>query len=180
MHVDLSTARVIVTGGGSGLGRAYCLDLARSGVGGLLINDADRESALKVASEVRALLPRRGPEAAAARPRKTVVGTNAARVGADETEMESIVADCIRQLGGPPTGVVNNAGVLRDVAFRNQSKAQWQQVYEVHLLGVRELCRRCWPHFLQQGYGKIVNVSSMNGVCGAHGQTNYASTVLRM
>ncbi|CAD7943266.1 unnamed protein product [Amoebophrya sp. A120] len=100
---DLSTARVIVTGAGAGLGRAYCLDLANAGVGGLLVNDINGKNAEAVASEIRILSP------------KTKVGVNTSSIapesGGAPDGAAKIVEDCMRYLGGPPTGLVNNAGV---------------------------------------------------------------------
>lgn len=153
----------IITGAGAGLGRAYALDLARAGFGGLLLNDGNRAAATAVAAEIAKLFPR------------TKTATNASLIGADEGTANRIVEDCISQLGKNPTVLVNNAGVLRDVTFAKQSKQQWDDIFAIHVTGTRNLCKAVWPIFRQQKYGRIVNVSSISGVQGFFGQTNYSA-----
>lgn len=70
---------------------------------------------------------------------------------------------------------VNNAGVLRDATFQRQSAEDWSIIQELHLYGQRHMCKAVWSRFRDQGYGRIVNISSINGVRGAFGQTNYSA-----
>ena len=71
--------------------------------------------------------------------------------------------------------LVNNAGVLRDSSFNRMTEAQWSFVYSIHLRAVFSLCKACWPIMKDQGYGKIVNISSTTGLYGNYGQANYAA-----
>merc|ERR1719291_1020458 len=71
--------------------------------------------------------------------------------------------------------IVNNAGILQDVGFRKQTDDQWSVIQEIHLYGQRNMCKAAWDHFNKQEYGRIINVASINGVLGAHGQTNYSA-----
>ncbi|CAD7928705.1 unnamed protein product [Amoebophrya sp. A25] len=172
--IEAGDFRAVVTGGGSGLGRAYCLDLAAAGFGHILINDADSANAHAVAKEVEAIFA--SSSSGNSKKTKPRVAVTPGRIGEESQSCEEqILRDCVSHFGGPPTAVVNNAGILRDAAFKNQSEAQWSDIYRVHLSGMRNLTRLLWPHFLEQKFGKIVNISSMNGVCGAFGQSNYAA-----
>merc|ERR1712187_774268 len=71
--------------------------------------------------------------------------------------------------------IVNNAGILRDKSFAKQTDEQWALVQEVHLFGQRNICKAAWPHMVEKGYGRIVNIGSINGMRGSFGQTNYSA-----
>jgi len=71
--------------------------------------------------------------------------------------------------------IVNNAGILQDVGFKKQTEKQWSIIQEIHLYGQRNMVKAAWDKFMEQGYGRVVNVASINGVLGAHGQTNYSA-----
>jgi NAD(P)-dependent dehydrogenase (short-subunit alcohol dehydrogenase family) len=71
--------------------------------------------------------------------------------------------------------IVNNAGILRDTSFVKQTPEQWDIVLKVHLYGTRNICKAAWPLMNKQKYGRIVNVTSVNGLYGQFGQSNYSS-----
>merc|ERR1711862_373802 len=85
-----------------------------------------------------------------------------------------IVKSAVDQLGGVHI-LVNNAGILQDVGFRKQSDKQWSIIQEIHLYGQRNMIKAAWDRFYDQGFGRIVNISSINGILGAHGQSNYSA-----
>jgi hypothetical protein len=70
--------------------------------------------------------------------------------------------------------LINNAGILRDKAFKNMTKDDWDLIVKVHLNGVFACSKAAWPYMLQQKYGRIINVSSPAGLYGAFGQVNYS------
>src|SRR5690606_29951907 len=72
--------------------------------------------------------------------------------------------------------LVNNAGITRDSAFRNLSVEDWNTVINTNLGGTFNSCRLLFPDMVKNGYGRIINISSMNGLSGQHGQANYAAT----
>ncbi|MUV37697.1 3-oxoacyl-[acyl-carrier-protein] reductase [Lentibacillus sp. JNUCC-1] len=72
--------------------------------------------------------------------------------------------------------LVNNAGITRDAMFRKMTPEQFQQVLEVNLTGVFNCTQAVLPAMLDQGKGKIISTSSVSGVYGNVGQTNYAAT----
>ncbi len=76
---------------------------------------------------------------------------------------------------GPISVLVNNAGITRDNAFRNLSVEDWQAVINTNLGGVFNLSRLVFPEMVKAGYGRIINISSVNGLCGMYGQANYTA-----
>ncbi|PJD91346.1 MAG: beta-ketoacyl-ACP reductase [Legionella sp.] len=72
--------------------------------------------------------------------------------------------------------LVNNAGVTQDCSLRKMTPQQWQQVIDANLTSVFNMTRNVLPIMLEQGYGRIVNISSINGRKGQFGQCNYAAT----
>lgn len=66
-------------------------------------------------------------------------------------------------------------GVLRDRSFAKQTQEEWDLVYAVHLHGTRNVCKAAWPLFRKQKYGRVVNITSINAVIGAPGQSNYSA-----
>jgi len=71
--------------------------------------------------------------------------------------------------------LVNNAGILRDVGFKKQTDEQWSIIQEIHLYGQRNMIKAVWEMFNEQKYGRVVNITSINGIMGAHGQSNYSA-----
>lgn len=87
-------------------------------------------------------------------------------------------ASVIRRIESEHGGVdvlVNAAGITRDTTLRKMSQEQWHSVLTVNLDGVFNLCRNVIDGMCTRGYGRIVNISSVNGQTGQFGQTNYAA-----
>lgn len=74
--------------------------------------------------------------------------------------------------------LINNAGVLRDISFKNMTDADWDIITAVHLAGAYNTTSAAWPYFVKQKYGRIINTTSVAGLYGNFGQTNYASAKL--
>lgn len=70
--------------------------------------------------------------------------------------------------------LINNAGILRDVSFKNMKQADWDLIYKVHVLGAYKCARAAWPHFRKQKYGRLISTASAAGLFGSFGQTNYS------
>lgn len=148
----------VVTGAGGGLGRSHALLFAERGAK-VLVNDLNGADA--VVDTIRAS----GGVAAA----NTDSVTDGARI-----------VNAALDAFGKIDIVVNNAGILRDVAFHNMSEKEWTDIYEVHLLGAFRLTRAAWPHLRTQGFGRIVNTSSAAGIYGNFGQVNYSTMKLAL
>ena len=157
-----------VTGAGGGIGREHALALARAGAR-VVVNDlgSDRHGrgagsrmADQVVEEVKAL----GGEAAAS------YDSVATREGAD-----GVIWTALNRFGRLDI-LVNNAGILRDRTLLNMSEDDFDRVLEVHLRGTF-LCTQAAARVMKaQGRGgRIVNTTSLAGLLGNFGQTNYAS-----
>jgi multifunctional beta-oxidation protein len=85
-----------------------------------------------------------------------------------------VVETCVKAYGSVHI-IINNAGVLRDVSFSKQTPDQWDLVLKVHLYGTRATCKAAWPIMNKQKYGRIINVTSVNGLYGQFGQSNYSA-----
>ena len=72
--------------------------------------------------------------------------------------------------------LINNAGIVRDRSFLKMSDEEWDQVINVNLNGVYNCTKVVIPHMVNAGYGRIVSASSINGLQGAYGQTNYSAS----
>ena len=93
----------------------------------------------------------------------------------------SDLAACISSVGaiaeefGPVDIVVNNAGITRDATMRKMSRDSWDQVLDTNLGGCFNMCKAVWENMLARGFGRIVNIGSINGQAGQYGQVNYAA-----
>lgn len=70
--------------------------------------------------------------------------------------------------------LINNAGILRDISFKNIKDEDWDLIFKVHVKGAYKCARAAWPHFRKQKYGRVINTASAAGLFGNFGQTNYS------
>ena len=87
-------------------------------------------------------------------------------------------AGCVAQVSdevGPIDILVNNAGITRDHTFKKMTKADWDSVIHTNLDSVFNMTKQVADGMTERGWGRIVNVSSVNGQKGAFGQTNYSA-----
>ncbi len=76
---------------------------------------------------------------------------------------------------GPVDVVVNNAGITRDAPFHKMALEQWQEVIDVDLTSAFNVTRHVWEGMRERGFGRVVNISSINGQKGQFGQVNYSA-----
>ncbi|KCZ50807.1 acetoacetyl-CoA reductase [Hyphomonas pacifica] len=76
---------------------------------------------------------------------------------------------------GPVDILINNAGVTRDAPFHKMSREQWQQVIEIDLTSAFNCTRQVWEGMRDRGFGRVINISSINGQKGQFGQANYSA-----
>jgi multifunctional beta-oxidation protein len=74
--------------------------------------------------------------------------------------------------------LLNNAGILRDVSFKNMKDEDWDLIIKVHVKGAYKCARAAWPHFRKQKYGRMINTASAAGLFGSFGQCNYSAAKL--
>jgi acetoacetyl-CoA reductase len=76
---------------------------------------------------------------------------------------------------GPVEVLVNNAGITRDTTMKRMDHAKWQEVIDTNLGGCFNMAKAVWDGMVGRGYGRIVNIGSINGQAGQYGQVNYAA-----
>ena len=76
---------------------------------------------------------------------------------------------------GPIDVVVNNAGITRDGVLQKMSFDDWNEVIRINLGGCFNMAKACFPGMRERGWGRIVNIGSINGQAGQYGQVNYAA-----
>jgi acetoacetyl-CoA reductase len=76
---------------------------------------------------------------------------------------------------GPVDVIVNNAGITRDATMKKMSRSAWDEVLDTNLGGCYNMCKAAWDGMLSRGFGRIVNIGSINGQAGQYGQVNYAA-----
>jgi acetoacetyl-CoA reductase len=81
----------------------------------------------------------------------------------------------IEQEVGPVDVLVNNAGITRDMTFKKMDKVNWDLVIRTNLDSVFNMCKPVVDGMVERGWGRVINISSVNGQKGAFGQTNYAA-----
>lgn len=150
----------LVTGGIGGLGTEICRQLASAGRRVIALDLASREE--RVAAF-----------------REEVAGFEGAITfeAADVSNFDSCreLLERIEQQHGSIDIVVNAAGITRDASLRKMTAQQWHELMHVNLDGVFNLCRNVIEGMTTRGFGRIVNISSVNGQTGQFGQTNYSA-----
>ncbi len=76
---------------------------------------------------------------------------------------------------GPVEVIVNNAGITRDATMKKMARAGWDEVVDTNLGGCFNMCKAAWDGMLERGFGRVVNIGSINGQAGQYGQVNYAA-----
>ncbi len=76
---------------------------------------------------------------------------------------------------GPVDVLVNNAGITRDATMRKMGRKGWDEVLDTNLGGCFNMAKAVWDGMLERGFGRVVNIGSINGQAGQYGQVNYAA-----
>ena len=150
---------ILITGAGRGIGRETALMLAREGAK-VVVCDRDQASVDAVAAEIVAQ------------------GGQGQGLACDVTKRDQLDATSARILEtfGRIDVLINNAGITMDAQLAKMTEAQFDTVLDVNLKGVFNATQAVLPAMLAQGKGKIINASSVVGLYGNFGQTNYAAT----
>ncbi|MCH9672794.1 MAG: SDR family NAD(P)-dependent oxidoreductase [Gammaproteobacteria bacterium] len=161
---------ILVTGAGRGIGRDMAILSAKHGAK-VVVNDlggtaggegADQTPAMEVVAEIKDA----GGDAVA----------NYDSVS-DFDAAENMVSQAVSAFGRID-GVINNAGILRDVIFHKMTEDDWDSVISVHLKGSFNVSRAAATRFREQGSGAYVHMTSTSGLIGNFGQANYAAAKL--
>lgn len=158
--MTLEGMKAIVTGGSLGIGAAIARELARQGANVALNYRKHDTEARQVVADVEA------------------AGRKGLAIKADVASFDDaqrMVDEVVEKFGGLNI-LVNNAGINRDGVIWKMAEEQWDQVIDVNLKGYFNYIRAAVPVMREQSAGKIVNVTSINGLRGKFGQTNYSAS----
>lgn len=158
MKTTLEGRVSLVTGGTGGIGAAICRQLADSGAE-VATNYRNDDKARKWLAET------------------STAGYDFKAYPVDVTNFDGCrrMVDQIEQDLGPIDILVNNAGIAKDTTLRKMSKDQWDEVLTVNLDSVFNVTRHVVQGMTERGFGRIINISSINGQKGQIGQTNYSA-----
>lgn len=150
---------VVITGGAQGIGKAAAEKFASKGAI-VVIWDVSEEKGRAFEAQIIA------------------AGNKCLFVKVNVVSLES-VTDAAKQTVaafGRIDVLINNAGITRDASFMKMTSEQWQQVIDVNLTGVFNCMKAVAPVMVEQKKGKVINTSSIVGLYGNFGQTNYVAT----
>ena len=149
----------LITGSARGLGKEMAIALAKGGCN-IIINDIEpmKDEALKTVGEIKKL------------------GVNADFVSADVSNFESCkkMAESVKEKFGKIDILVNNAGITKDRTLKKMTPEEWYPVINVNLNSLYNVTHNLLD-LISDG-GRVINISSVAGISGNFGQTNYAST----
>lgn len=157
--MSLKGKTAVVTGGGSGIGRACSVQLARDGAA-VAVWDLNADSA----AETVRLIEAEGGRAAA------YIGD-----ASDRTSIDQILGRVRAELG-PTLVLVNNAGITGFKPFLEITPDDLERIYRINLMGPFFLTQAALPDMLAAGWGRIINISSSSAQTGAAGMTHYSSS----
>ncbi len=158
--LSLENKVALVTGGSRGIGAAIVRLLAQRGARVALCYRQQAEQALALAAKVQ-----------------EETGQKVLAIQADVTDPEQVRAMIaqIKSALGDIDILVNNAGIVRDALFLRMDESKWDEVINTNLRGVFLCTRQVAPIMVAKRWGRIINISSVVGLVGNVGQTNYAA-----
>lgn len=185
LRFDGQTA--VITGAGAGLGKAYALFFADRGAN-VVVNDlgggpngGGRQATVRITSSI--VQERAGLLTVIEQAADEVVreirqrGGQAVADSNDVANGEQIIQTAVDAFGRVDI-LINNAGILRDISFKNIKDSDWDLIMQVHVIGAYKCARAAFPYMRKQGYGRIISTASAAGLFGSFGQTNYSAAKL--
>lgn len=160
MDKSLQNKIAVVTGGSRGIGRAIALELARRGASVVVNYNRNAEAAAAVVSAIES------------------DGGQALAVQADVSDFEQatgLIKAALDEFGRIDI-LVNNAGTTRDQLLMLMKESDWDDVLRINLKSVFNCCKAAARPMVRQRQGRIINISSVSGITGQGGQTNYSAS----
>jgi 3-oxoacyl-[acyl-carrier protein] reductase len=159
LSADLSGQVAIVTGASRGLGKAVAMELARNGARVACV----ARHVQKLEETVEQI---------------TQAGGEAIALSCDVVDREAVdkLVDDVVERWGKLDILVNNAGITRDTLLPRMSDEEWDDVILTNLKGTFLFSRAASRHMMRARYGRIINMSSVSGIIGNPGQTNYSAS----
>ena len=155
----MAKRNVLVTGGMGGLGESICTKMADQGYAVVTTYSPGNKTAKEWLTGMRNR------------------GYSFQAYSADVTDFDSC-ATCVKRIEaevGPVDVLVNNAGITRDITFKKMTKTDWDAVIRTNLDSVFNMTKQVLDGMIERNWGRVINVSSVNGQKGAFGQTNYSA-----
>ena len=154
--IDLKGKKVLVTGASGGIGKAIAMELSSSG--------ADLCLTGRNKSELENL--------------QKIIGGNCQIIISDLSNSEGInnLADQAQEIMGQIDILVNNAGITKDNLFMRMSEDDWNEVININLNSIFKLTKLLIKGMIKRRYGRIINITSVIGVAGGAGQSNYSAS----
>ena len=149
----------LVTGGMGGLGEAICMKLARMGITVVVTYSPGNTKYKDWLKEMEG--------------RGFKFHAYACDVG--DYDSCAAMAEKVKAEVGPVDVLINNAGITRDMTFKKMTKVDWDAVLSTNLDSVFNMSKPLVDGMVERGWGRVINVSSVNGQKGAFGQTNYSA-----
>ena len=149
----------LVTGGMGGLGEAICMKLEKMGITVVVTYSPGNTKYKDWLKEMQAN------------------GHNFRAFPCDVSDFESCqkMVEQVHKEVGPIDILINNAGITRDMTFKKMTKVDWDAVMKTNLDSVFNVTKPIVDGMVERGWGRVINVSSVNGQKGAFGQTNYSA-----
>ena len=154
--IDLKGKKVLVTGASGGIGKAIAMQLSSSG--------ADLCLTGRNKSELENL--------------QKTIGGNCQIIISDLSNSEGInnLSDQAQEIMGQIDILVNNAGITKDNLFMRMSEDDWNEVININLNSIFKLTKQLIKGMIKRRYGRIINITSVIGVSGGAGQSNYSAS----
>ncbi len=154
--IDLKGKKVLVTGASGGIGKAIAIELSSNG--------ADLCLTGRNKSELESL--------------QKLIGGNCEIIISDLSKSEGIdeLANSAQEKMGQIDILINNAGITRDNLFMRMSEEDWNEVINVNLNSIFKLTKQLIKGMIKRRYGRIINITSVIGVAGGAGQSNYSAS----
>lgn len=154
--VNLKGKKVLVTGASGGIGKAIAIELSSNG--------ADLCLTGRNKSELESL--------------QKLIGGNCQIIISDLSKSEGIdeLANSAQEKMGQIDILINNAGITRDNLFMRMSEEDWNEVINVNLNSIFKLTKQLIKGMIKRRYGRIINITSVIGVAGGAGQSNYSAS----
>tara|TARA_B100001057_G_scaffold17929_1_gene16579 strand:+ start:336 stop:1073 length:738 start_codon:yes stop_codon:yes gene_type:complete len=154
--IDLKGKKVLVTGASGGIGKAIALELSTIGADLCLTgrNKLELENLQKI------------------------IGGNCQIIISDLSNSEGInnLVDQAQEIMGQIDILVNNAGITKDNLFMRMSEEDWNEVININLNSIFKLTKQLIKGMIKRRYGRIINITSVIGVAGGAGQSNYSAS----
>ncbi len=145
----------LVTGGSRGIGKAIAIKLSQSGYNVIINYNNSEVEAKALADSLQ----------------------NAIAIKADISKFDEValMVSRAKEQFGKIDVLINNAGISEQKLFFDITESDFDRMYEVHLKGMFNTCKAILPQMVQNRYGKIINISSIWGICGASCEVHYST-----